>query len=82
MPKHFSFGIHRYLRTDQLVLGKSSSRNRLPRSITQTEYPFSASRIAATLPPNPEPTTMKSYSGCTAETRQAPASAIVAAAHP
>ena len=53
-------GIQSHLRRFQLVLGKSPGSKRLPFSSTQTEYPFSASRSAETLPPNPEPMTIQS----------------------
>lgn len=40
-----------------MVFGKSFAVHRFPISSTPTEYPFSASRQAETLPPKPEPTT-------------------------
>src|SRR5271166_5723076 len=49
-------------RKDQLVCGRFSGVQRRPISITATLYPFSTSRCAVTLPPNPEPMTMKSKS--------------------
>src|SRR5271157_1625442 len=47
---------------DQLVRGRLSGVQRRPISMTATRYPFSASRRAETLPPKPEPITMKSKS--------------------
>src|SRR5579859_5543814 len=47
---------------DQLVRGNEWSAQRRPISMMATRYPFSASRSAETLPPNPEPITMKSKS--------------------
>jgi hypothetical protein len=49
------------LRTRQDVRGNSSSAKRRPASSTATRYPFSTSRSAATLPPNPEPMITTSY---------------------
>gem|GEM_PF-6847314 len=53
-------GAHRKSRRRQEVLGRVFSSNLRPASSTPTEYPFSVSRSAATLPPNPEPTTTTS----------------------
>src|ERR1035437_2035879 len=47
---------------DQLLCGRFSGVQRRPISMTATLYPFSASRRAETLPPKPEPMTMKSKS--------------------
>src|SRR6516162_2479976 len=46
----------------QLVFGRFSGVQRRPISITPTRYPFSVRRRAETLPPKPEPMTMKSKS--------------------
>ena len=42
--------------------GSSSSAKRRPHSSTPTEWPFSDSRSAETLPPKPEPMTSQSKS--------------------
>src|ERR1039458_8233011 len=57
-------GRHNQRRRDQLVWGRLSGVQRRPISMTATLYPFSASRRAETLPPKPEPMTMKSKSNC------------------
>ena len=57
-PNSFSPGRHTQRRVFQFVLGKSSGFQRLPISITATAYPFSASRQAETLPPNPDRATL------------------------
>ncbi len=62
MPYRPSFGAHNHRLRRQLVLAKSSSSNRRPASTTPTRYPFSTSRNALTLPPNPEPTIRTSKS--------------------
>ena len=54
-PKKFIAGRQIHFGVFQLVLGKSFASQRFPISITATEYPFSESLCAETLPPNPEP---------------------------
>ena len=51
-------GIQRYFLRFQFVLGKSEDVYLFPCSRVSTEYPFSARRRLATLPPNPDPITM------------------------
>src|SRR5438034_10310535 len=62
MPKQPRAGAQRKFLRSHEVFGNSSSAKRRPASSTATRYPFSASRRAATLPPNPEPTTTTSKS--------------------
>src|SRR5271157_4223785 len=61
-PRKPSLGRQTQRWMDQLVRGRLSGVQRPPISITATRYPFSASRRAETLPPKPEPMTMKSKS--------------------
>jgi hypothetical protein len=58
MPVQSTAGAQRNFQNVQFVLGKSLACHRFPLSMTQTEWPFSASLRAATLPPKPEPITM------------------------
>src|SRR5262245_6426188 len=57
-----SAGRHIQRRRFQFVFGKSSGPRRRPFSSRRTRYPFSTSRSALTLPPKPDPMTMKSHS--------------------
>ena len=70
MPVMPNCGAHMYLEIRHDVFGKAlcrcpgtgsaGSSNLRPASSTPTRYPFSVSRRAATLPPNPEPITRTS----------------------
>src|SRR5579862_5564023 len=61
-PRRPTLGRQNQRWTDQLVRGSLSGVQRRPISMTATLYPLSTSRRAETLPPKPEPMTMKSKS--------------------
>src|ERR1019366_5410119 len=61
-PRRAKRGRQNQRQISQLVEGRLSGVQRRPISITATRYPFSVSRWAVTLPPKPEPITMKSKS--------------------
>lgn len=61
-PRNARFGRQNQLNRFQFVRGRFCAFQRRPISITATLYPFSTNRCAVTLPPNPEPITMKSKS--------------------
>src|SRR5271157_1275997 len=63
-PRSPRLGRQNQFRIDQLVRGRFSGVQRRPISMTATLYPFSTKRRAETLPPKPEPITMKSKSNC------------------
>src|ERR1022692_981671 len=63
-PRRARLGRQNQRWMDQLVRGRLSGVQRRPISMTATLYPFSTSRRAETLPPKPEPMTMKSKSNC------------------
>ncbi len=60
IPYHPSRGANRNRDLSQEFFAYDASSNRAPASSTATRYPFSVSRSAVTLPPNPEPMTTTS----------------------
>jgi hypothetical protein len=55
MPYQPSFGANRNRLLSHEFFANPASSNRAPASRTATLYPFSVSRSALTLPPNPDP---------------------------